>query len=243
MEKRPHHPFVRVSDGLKGKSVPTRQLVHRPRFRLALYSGCGASLVLVIGSSLEHRPARTLSEHLITAALTVVFLILGIVSVRATSHELDDLFRWRGGPTAGAAVRMLVTVLGYFFTFLGALDISSVPLGHLLVGGAIVGVIVGIAAQQSLGNMFAGLVLLVARPFAVGNHIRIRSGGLSGEFHGTVTSISLTYVSLSTPDGTLKIPNAAMLAAAVGPYRPAGASTTALNEVSAVASTGHPVPR
>jgi hypothetical protein len=39
------------------------------------------------------------------------------------------------------------------------LSMLSVPVGHLLLGGAIAGVVLGIAAQQSLGNVFAGLVL------------------------------------------------------------------------------------
>jgi small-conductance mechanosensitive channel len=94
----------------------------------------------------------------------------------------------------------------------------SIPIGHLLLGGAIAGVVVGIAAQQSLGNVFAGFVLLLARPFAVGNRIRVRSGALGGEFYGTVTSMSLTYVSVLTDDGMLKVPNSSVLAAAVGPW-------------------------
>jgi small-conductance mechanosensitive channel len=208
-----------VSEALKGTAEPTRQLVRRPRFQVALYTGCGALFVLLIGSWFDQRPARTFGGHLIVTAPTVVFLLLGILCVRATGHELDEFFRWRGGQTAGSAIRMMVTVLGYLLTILGALDMMSVPLGHLLVGGAVAGILIGIAAQQSLGNMFAGLVLLMARPFAVGNHIRIRSGALGGEFHGTVFAMSLTYVSVRTPEGVLKVPNSSVLASAVGPFR------------------------
>lgn len=115
-------------------------------------------------------------------------------------------------------MRMLVTGFGYAIALLGMFSMLSVPVGHLLLGGAIAGVVIGIAAQQSLGNVFAGLVLLVARPFAVGNHIRIRSGALGGEFYGTVTSMSLTYVSVLTDEGMPKVPNSSLLAAAVGPW-------------------------
>ena len=37
-------------------------------------------------------------------------------------------------------------------------------------------------------------------------------------FYGTVTSVSLTYVSVLTDDGILKVPNSSVLAAAVGPW-------------------------
>jgi small-conductance mechanosensitive channel len=57
----------------------------------------------------------------------------------------------------------------------------------------------------------------MARPFAVGTPIRVRSGALGGEFYGTVTSMSLTYVSILTDEGMLKVPNSSLLAA-VGPW-------------------------
>ena len=46
----------------------------------------------------------------------------------------------------------------------------------LAVGGAFTAVIVGLAAQQTLGNLFAGTVLLSARPFRVGDRVRLQGG-------------------------------------------------------------------
>jgi small-conductance mechanosensitive channel len=112
---------------------------------------------------------------------------------------------------------MLVTGFGYLVALIGTLSLLSVPVGHFLLGGAIAGVVLGIAAQQSLGNVFAGFVLLLARPISVGNYIRVRSEALAGEFYGTVMSMSLTYVSVLTEEGPLKVPNSSFLAAAVGP--------------------------
>ncbi len=209
----------RVSSALKGSAQPTRELVRRPRFRHALISGIGALIVLFIGSAMKGWHARTPGGHVFLLVPPVVFLLLGIVCVRATASELEDLARWRGGPSSAATIRMLVTILGYVVAILGALGLTSYSLTHLLLGGAILGVVLGIAAQQSLGNVFAGLVLLAARPFSIGNHIRVRSGALGGEFYGTVLSMSLTYVTISTSDGVLKVPNSSVLSAAVGPYK------------------------
>ena len=61
----------------------------------------------------------------------------------------------------------------------------GLPFERLLLGGAVTGVILAIAPpQQALSNTFAGVVLLVARPFNPGDHLRIRSGALGGEFDG-----------------------------------------------------------
>jgi small-conductance mechanosensitive channel len=84
----------------------------------------------------------------------------------------------------------------------------------------VTGVIVGIAAQQSLGNVFAGMVLLMTRVFRVGDQVRIRSGPLGGEINGVISGMGLSYVVLEAEDGRLHVPNSQVLSAAVGP-RPA----------------------
>ena len=210
----------RVSEVLKESAQPTKRLMQRKRFRLALYCGLGALVALALGSVFDRHPDHSIGSHLLVALPAVVFVGLGVCCVRSAASELDDLLRWRGGPTAGSAMRMMVTVTGYLLVGLATFDMLGLPIGHLLVGGAIAGVVVGIAAQQSLGNLFAGLVLLVARPFQVGSYVRVRSGALGGEFRGRVLNVSLTYVTIATPEGTLRVPNSGILAAAVGPSQP-----------------------
>jgi hypothetical protein len=75
--------------------------------------------------------------------------------------------------------------------------------------------VIGIAAQQSLGNMFAGIVLLLARPFRAGDHIRVRTGALGGPFEGDVLSMGLAYVTFSTEEGLTLIPNLTLLASGI----------------------------
>ena len=76
------------------------------------------------------------------------------------------------------------------------------------------------AAQQALGNVFAGLVLLFARPFHVGDAIRLRAGALGGTLDGIVTDIGITYVRFDTGGSVMSIPNSQVLNAVVGPIPP-----------------------
>ena len=62
----------------------------------------------------------------------------------------------------------VVSAFGYVIVTFAVLSALKVNLAGLLLGGALTGVVIGIAAQQTLGNFFAGLVLLMIRPFAVG---------------------------------------------------------------------------
>jgi small-conductance mechanosensitive channel len=77
------------------------------------------------------------------------------------------------------------------------------------------------AGQQSLSNIFAGLVLLLSRPFQVGDVILLRSGALSGQLKGTVTEIGITYLRLDTGNNVISLPNSQVLAAAVSRQPPA----------------------
>jgi len=101
------------------------------------------------------------------------------------------------------------------------LALLKVPVGQLLVGGAFATIIITIAGQQSLSNVFAGLVLLLSRPFQVGDEILLRSGALGGQLEGTVTEIGITYLRLDTSDNVMSLPNSQVLAAAVSRQTPA----------------------
>jgi len=60
-------------------------------------------------------------------------------------------------------------------------------------------------------------MLMFARPFAVGDRIKVHSGALGGDYAGTVTDMGLTYVHLLGADGPALLPNAGVLNAAVHP--------------------------
>ena len=68
--------------------------------------------------------------------------------------------------------------------------------------------------------MFAGLVLVFARPFKVADEIRLRAGALGGTLDGIVTDIGITYVRVHTDGSVMSIPNSQVLNAVVGPIPP-----------------------
>ncbi len=215
------------------------EAVIRPDFRRALLAGIGAVIALSFGSAYGNGlHSRELHVKLIDIGVAVAFVILGVLAIRSAANEVARVVSARGGMSAGTTVRLLITLFGYLIVLLAVLGMLSVPLGRLLVGGAITGIIVGIAAQQSLGNIFAGLVLLLARPYTIGEHIRVRSGSLGGPIDGTVVGMDLLYTTLDTEEGPIRLPNAGLLAAAVGP-RPKKSDDV---EAPAVADVGSDAP-
>lgn len=156
-------------------------------------------------------------HHWAAVALTIAFALLGAAAVRLTAGGLERVSRARAGPAAASSAYLVSSIIGYFLVLVGVLQLLSVNLSTLLVGGAITGVVIGIAAQQTIGNFFAGVVLLFARPFVIGQRVRVNSGALGGPFDGVITGAGLLYTTMQVDDGLLHLPNSALLAAAIGP--------------------------
>jgi hypothetical protein len=158
-----------------------------------------------------------LTADIIAQSAAVVFCVLAVIAVLGLAKKAQEVLRPAVGTDHAAVVRYAILLVGGITALLLTLEFSGVPVGQLVLGGAVTGILLGIAGQQTLANVFAGLVLLLSRPFGVGDLIRLRSGALGGQLEGTVTEIGITYLRLETPDGVLHVPNAQVLAAAAGP--------------------------
>lgn len=174
----------------------------------------------------------------------VAFFLFGTAAVFGLSGQVRAWVQPVIGAAHAGVARYALVLAGIFTALVIALNLASVPVGQLVLGGAVTGVLLGIAAQQSLANLFAGMVLLFARPFRVGDRVRLRAGALFGILEGTVTDISITYVQLETAEGVLFVPNSQALAAVVGPVPadPAAPPAGTAPEAAQAAADGHLAP-
>jgi small-conductance mechanosensitive channel len=149
----------------------------------------------------------------------IVLVIVGSAAIHWLSRSLQPRLYRRLDPatagTAGFVFRLLATLAVVVL----ALRIAGVTASTLAVGGAFTAVLLGLAAQQSLGAIFAGIVLQSTRPFRVGERVRLVGGALAGTLEGTVTSLGLFYTTLSQGADRLLIPNNVLLNLAVVPLR------------------------
>jgi small-conductance mechanosensitive channel len=82
------------------------------------------------------------------------------------------------------------------------LGIWGVDLGGILVGAGFLGIVVGLAARQTLGALLAGFVLMFSRPFEIGDWVEI------GDYEGIVTDITIVTTRMQTFDGEyVMVPN------------------------------------
>lgn len=182
------------------------------------------AVVAAVTSYLQDLGSFTEPDHsttkIIAGTTAAAFCVFATVAVIGLSGKARQVLEPRVGSSHAAVVRYTILLLGGIATFVITLDLFRIRVGQLILGGALTAVLLGIAGQQSLANLFAGIVLLLSRPFSVGERIRIRSGAMGGIIEGTVTEIGITYLRLDTGDGALALPNSQVLAAAVGPVPP-----------------------
>jgi small-conductance mechanosensitive channel len=147
----------------------------------------------------------------------VVLVAIGWSLASALGRALSPIFLRRMDPgTAGTVgfLMRLATILGTLFY---ALSVVGVSPATIAVGGAFTAVVLGLAAQQTLGNLIAGMVLISARPFKVGTRVRLQAGALGGQVEGIVSSLGLLYTTLARGQDRVMIPNTQVLAAVVVP--------------------------
>lgn len=76
----------------------------------------------------------------------------------------------------------------------------------LLAGASVASVVIGLAAQSTLGNLVAGVSITIYRPFRLGDTLQVTAP--AGADIGVVELISLGYTTLRTPDGrSIVLPN------------------------------------
>ena len=158
-------------------------------------------------------------ETPIRAATVIALMILGWAIARDIGRSLGPpLFR-RLDPATAGTVGFLIRLSTVALALLVALGVAGIEARTLALGGAFTAVIFGLAAQQTLGNLIAGTVLLSARPFRVGERVRLQGGPLAGQIEGTVSSLGLLYTTFAKGEDSIMVPNSVVLNSAVIPLR------------------------
>jgi small conductance mechanosensitive channel len=158
-------------------------------------------------------------ETPVQIATTVVLIVLGWQIARDVGRALAPTLFRRLDPGTAGTVGFLIRLVFVGLAIIVALRVAGLDPRTLAVGGAFTAVIVGLAAQQTLGNLIAGTVLLSARPFRVGERVRLQGGGIAGQIEGIVSSLGLLYTTFAQGDDQVMVPNSVVLNVAIVPLR------------------------
>ena len=186
--------------------------------------------VSLLGTTKHVRATRAVPAHTervleqavntpIRIATVLALMILGWAIARDIGRGLGPALFRRLDPATAGTLGFVIRLVTVVLAFVVALSVAGIGAGELALGGAFTAVIVGLAAQQTLGNLIAGTVLLSARPFRVGERVRLQGGPLAGQIEGTVSSLGLLYTTFATGEDSMMVPNSVVLNVAVLPLR------------------------
>ena len=114
-------------------------------------------------------------------ATVVALMILGWALARDVGRALGPYLFRRLDPGTAGTIGFLLRLVTVIIALLVALRVAGLAPQTVALGGALTAVVLGLAAQQTLGNLFAGTVLLSARPFRVGERVSLQGGGIEVE--------------------------------------------------------------
>ena len=145
-------------------------------------------------------------------ALTIIVMLVAVKITNRLFHRVTDHMKSvnKSGATLAAFLRYPILFLIYFAAF--AIIVSSIPpinaaMNKLLAAGGVLAVVFGLAGQEALGSVAAGVMILAFRPFVIGDVVNVVSEGVTG----TVEEITLRHTVLRTIENKrVIIPNSTM---------------------------------
>ena len=145
----------------------------------------------------------------IVAALLILVIGLWLVKLIVKLVKKGKKFQ-KLAPEVQTFTASAIKVLGYVLVILMAVATVGVPTASILAVLGSCGLAVGLAMQGSLSNLAGGIMLLIFRPFHVGDFIS------DGAHDGTVKEITLFYTTIATPDNLqVTLPNGALANSAI----------------------------
>lgn len=179
-----------------------------PIIRKALFYG----LILVIGTYLIRLFDIELLEKSFDAFIIILLaspatdflhLLLSYLErhfLGKKDTKIDDIVFDLLNKFAGAAIYAIAIIL--------ALDILGINVMPFIAGAGIAGIAIGFAAKDTLSNLIAGVVLILDRPFEVGDRIEVWSAPTGSATWGDVIDIGLRATKIKTTDNiVIVIPN------------------------------------
>jgi small conductance mechanosensitive channel len=163
------------------------------------------------------------SDVPVRVATAVLLAVVGWRFARDLGRAMGPRLLKRFDPGTASTVSFLVQLVTLVVVVVVALRLVELEPRAIALGGAVTAVVLGLAAQSTLGNLIAGIVLLTVRPFQIGERVRMQGGTLGGELEGTIVSVGLIYTTLGRGEERIMVPNIAVMSASIVPLRrPAG---------------------
>lgn len=171
------------------------------------------------------------SESFVLPINSVIVLIGGYLVIRIVDRMIERIVGPTLGITRTRGVKNLFQVIAAIILVVFIFAAFGVNLTAALIGAGFLGIVLGLAAQQVLGNIFAGLSLLASKPFEIGDRVKVATSsyGLTGStyahesepsgFTGVVQDVGIFFTHVLLDNGIPAVfPNSVVIGALIINY-------------------------
>jgi len=142
-------------------------------------------------------------EKLITA---VIILIVGVILIHLIALLVKKLLPGKLSLQRKMIINRLVIYTGYLALFFIVISVLEINLAPIFGAAGVIGLVIGVASQTTIGNIVSGFFLVSEKSFEIGDVIKI------GDKSGVVYSIDLLSIKIKTFDNLLiRIPNQSVI--------------------------------
>jgi len=137
--------------------------------------------------------------------LALICLVIGLRLVKWIMKVVRKSFgKSKLDPTVASFLGSIINILLYILVFITVISIMGIQVTSFVTLLGTAGVAIGLAVQGSLSNFAGGVLILILKPFVIGDYIKEDTHGNEG----TVISIDIFYTRIRTFDGkVVVIPN------------------------------------
>ena len=143
----------------------------------------------------------------VSIILAVLIFIIGRIIINVILKAIQKMkFFQKLDETVRKYLLNIIKAVLYVIMVIAIIGVLGVPIASVITVLATAGVAVGLALQGSLSNFAGGIMLLIFKPFKVGDYIQ------SGGDEGVVQEISMIYTVINTVDNkVISIPNGTLM--------------------------------
>lgn len=139
-----------------------------------------------------------------------IILVVGIIIITILASVINKLMPSKMTQQRQMLIKRFVRYTAIVILFLIIISELEINLGAIFGAAGVIGIVIGVASQTSIGNIVSGFFLVSEKPFEIGDLIRI------GDKTGTVYSIDLLSIKIKTLDNLLlRIPNQTVISTEV----------------------------
>jgi small-conductance mechanosensitive channel len=151
----------------------------------------------------------------ITISLT--WALIALIGTLVLGHTIEVTTSQFIGRANASSLRKVVTVVLILVIVFDILSKLGIDLSGYVVSLGITAVVIGFAAQATIGNLIAGMLVLVSKPFRKGDYVRVNITGAPIE--GRLEEINFFRSRVVTNDGvSISVPNTVMLAVPISNF-------------------------